>query len=247
VGHPHWREVGFVLFSICWASPAQNFSDLSPTGFMSIVYCRCFETPPTRRARFLYLIPLSQSQSQSYITTDSLSASLSWYQAPTWARDQFFPILSLVIFFDSVGFVDVGRPLWREVGSVLFSICQASPVQNFSGLSPTGLMSIVYCLYFWDSPNQEGQVPVFISAKSKSKPDITTDSLLASLSWYQALTWDPWPIFPILSLFFFFNSFGFVDVGRPLWQEVSGLYFLVFARQHQHSLSQIRVPLDSWT
>jgi hypothetical protein len=34
-----------------------------------------------------------QSQSQSYITTDSLSASLSWYQAPTWdpTRDQFFP------------------------------------------------------------------------------------------------------------------------------------------------------------
>jgi hypothetical protein len=34
-------------------------------------------------------------------------------------------------------------------------------------LSPTGLMSIVYCLYFWDSSNLEGQVPVFISPRNK--------------------------------------------------------------------------------
>jgi hypothetical protein len=37
-------------------------------------------------------------QSQSYITTNSLSVSPSWYQA-------------LSIFFDSFGFIDVGRPL----------------------------------------------------------------------------------------------------------------------------------------
>jgi hypothetical protein len=70
-------------------------------------------------------------------------------------------------FLDSFGYVDVGRPLWREVGSVLFSFCQASPVQPFSDLSPMGLMSIVYCLYFWDSPNLEGQVPVFISPRNR--------------------------------------------------------------------------------
>jgi hypothetical protein len=28
-------------------------------------------------------------------------------------------------------------------------------------------MSIVYCLYFLDSPNQEGQVPVFISPRNR--------------------------------------------------------------------------------
>jgi hypothetical protein len=65
-------------------------------------------------------------------------------------------------FFYSFGFVDVGRPLWREVGSVLFSFCGASPAQPFSDLSPTRLISIVYCVYFWDSPNLEGQVHVFI-------------------------------------------------------------------------------------
>jgi hypothetical protein len=46
----------------------------------------------------------------------------------------------------------VGRPLWREIGSVFFSFCQASPAQPFWDLSPMGLMSIV-CLYFL-----EGQV-----------------------------------------------------------------------------------------
>jgi hypothetical protein len=39
---------------------------------------------------------------------------------------------------------------------VIFSFCRASPAQPFSDLSPTGLMSIFYCLYFWDSPNQDG-------------------------------------------------------------------------------------------
>jgi hypothetical protein len=53
-----------------------------------------------------------------------------------------------------------------EVGSVL-SFCWASPVQPFSDLSPTGRMSTFDCIYFWDSPNQEGQVPVFISPRSR--------------------------------------------------------------------------------
>jgi hypothetical protein len=28
-------------------------------------------------------------------------------------------------------------------------------------------LSIFYCLYFWDSPNLEGQVPVFISPRNR--------------------------------------------------------------------------------
>jgi hypothetical protein len=88
-----------------------------------------------------------QSQGQSYITTDRLSASPSWYQRPTWEPRPIFLILSL-IFFYNFEFVDGGSPLWREVRSVLFSFCRASLAQPFSDLSPTGLMSIVYCLYF---------------------------------------------------------------------------------------------------
>jgi hypothetical protein len=104
------------------------------------------------------------TSSQSHIRTDSLSASPSWYQAPTWDLQTIFPILD---FFYSFRIIDVGRPLWREVGSVLFSFCRASPAQSFSDLSPTGLMSRVYCRYFWNSPNQEGQVLVFISPRSR--------------------------------------------------------------------------------
>jgi hypothetical protein len=57
--------------------------------------------------------------------------------------------------------------LWREVGAVLFSFCWASPARPFSDLSPTGLFSIFYCLYFCDSRNLEGQVPVFISPRNR--------------------------------------------------------------------------------
>jgi hypothetical protein len=32
----------------------------------------------------------SESESESYVTTDGQSASLSWYKAPIWAYDQIF-------------------------------------------------------------------------------------------------------------------------------------------------------------
>jgi hypothetical protein len=40
----------------------------------------------------------SQSQSQSYITTDGQSASLSWCQAPIWDPRPAFLLLSLIVF-----------------------------------------------------------------------------------------------------------------------------------------------------
>jgi hypothetical protein len=50
----------------------------------------------------------------------------------------------------------------RDIESVVFSFCRSLPAQTFSDLSPTELTTIFYCL-IWDSPNLEGQVPVFIS------------------------------------------------------------------------------------
>jgi hypothetical protein len=61
----------------------------------------------------------------------------------------------------------VERPLWREGGSAVFSFCWTSPAQPFSGPSPTGLMSKIYCLNFLDFPNLEGQVPVFIPPRNR--------------------------------------------------------------------------------
>jgi hypothetical protein len=79
-------------------------------------------------------------------------------------------------------------------------------------------ISIFYCLYFWDSPNLEGQVPVFISDRnrvaylnprawgesiSRSQSYITPDGQSASLSWCQAPIWYPRPCFLLLSLITF--------------------------------------------
>jgi hypothetical protein len=49
---------------------------------------------------------------------------------------------------DSCGFVDLGRPLWREDGSAVCNCYWTSPAQSFSGLSPVGLVAIFYCLRF---------------------------------------------------------------------------------------------------
>jgi hypothetical protein len=94
----------------------------------------------------LILTNLSQSRTQSYITTDGQSASPSCCQA-SGTSDQFFPF-PLWLFLDSCGSADVGLPLWREVGFIVFSFCLSSPAQPFSDLSPTELMSKFYCLYF---------------------------------------------------------------------------------------------------
>jgi hypothetical protein len=61
----------------------------------------------------------------------------------------------------------------------------------------------------------------------------------------------PWPISPILSLIIFLDSFGFVDVGRPLRREVgSGFQFLpgitsaAFLRSESHRTHEhILLPL----
>jgi hypothetical protein len=57
--------------------------------------------------------------SQNHITTGSHSASLSWCQTPpSGTRDQFFPSFFCI---NNCRFLDVGRPLWREDGSVIYS------------------------------------------------------------------------------------------------------------------------------
>jgi hypothetical protein len=158
------------LYNCFRALPEQSLSGPNPAELITIIYCLIWDSPkleyqvpvfisPRNRMPQLYPWALGywlHSQSQSYIATDSLS----WCQAPIWDPWPIFPF-SLWLFLDSCGFVDVGHPLWRKVGSVVFSFCRSSPAQPFSYLSPVGLMSIFYCLYFWDSPNLEGQVRDF--------------------------------------------------------------------------------------
>jgi hypothetical protein len=56
-----------------------------------------------------------QSQSQSYFTTDDQSVRKSWFQGPLESHDLIF--ISVDIY--EYCFIDYGRPLWREVGSVI--------------------------------------------------------------------------------------------------------------------------------
>jgi hypothetical protein len=53
-----------------------------------------------------------------------------------------------LLLSDSCGFGDVGRSLWREGGSVVYNCFWPSPVQLFSGPTPVGLVTIIYCLRF---------------------------------------------------------------------------------------------------
>jgi hypothetical protein len=98
-------------------------------------------------------------QSQIYITTDSLSASPSWYQAPIWEPRLIFPILSFIIFGHF-------RVCWCRARSRVCSIlfCRASPAQPFWDLSPTGLKSIAYCLFFETTPTRRARFLYLLSS-----------------------------------------------------------------------------------
>jgi hypothetical protein len=60
-----------------------------------------------------------------------------------------------LLLSDSCGFVDVGRSLWPENGSAVY--IAAGPRQRSHSLVRVP----------WDSPNLEGQVPVFISPRHR--------------------------------------------------------------------------------
>jgi hypothetical protein len=100
---------------------------------------------------------------------------------------------------DDWRFVDMGRPLWREDGSVVYNCSRLLPVQTFSGPTPMGLMTIIYCLRFetslfvasYDSQGYGGGIRVRLNAgahssESASESYITTDGQSASLSWNKA-------------------------------------------------------------
>jgi hypothetical protein len=63
-----------------------------------------------------------------------------------------------VLLSDICGLHVVGRPPWREDGSVIYSY----NLLSLSGPRPSELMTTSYCP-IWDSPNPEGQVPVLYS------------------------------------------------------------------------------------
>jgi hypothetical protein len=105
-----------------------------------------------------------------------------------------------LLLFDSYDLVFVGRPLWREDGSVFCICCWSSPANYFSGPSPLGLVTISYCLRFETSPfvasyesqGNGGDIRLLFHTVISlwvCESYITTDGQSASLSWYIAPTW----------------------------------------------------------
>jgi hypothetical protein len=59
-----------------------------------------------------------------------------------------------------------GAPSLTRGRVCLLQLLLSSPAQSVSGPSPSGLMITIYCLRFWDSPNLEHKVPVFITPRN---------------------------------------------------------------------------------
>jgi hypothetical protein len=72
---------------------------------------------------------------------------------PSGAKTRF------LLMSDSCGFVDVGRPLRREEGSVVYNCCWPSTAQSLSGPSSVTFMSIFYCFRFEISPTRRARSP----------------------------------------------------------------------------------------
>jgi hypothetical protein len=93
-------------------------------GFITISHLQSFIT--------LLLLYTSRSRSRSHIATDGQSVSKSWCRAPLWGSWS-----DVFLLFDIYGLVFVGRPLWREDGSV-FCICYWSFSAVFLGSESLG-------------------------------------------------------------------------------------------------------------
>jgi hypothetical protein len=81
-------------------------------------------------------------------------------------------------------YYSVASPLTRgRVCNLLVNLLLDLPEHSLLGRSPAELTTIFYCL-IWDSPNLEGQVPVFISPRNRVAQlyPRALDSLLAPLT-----------------------------------------------------------------
>jgi hypothetical protein len=145
VGRPLWWEVGTIVFSCCWVSPAQSFPSLSPAGLIRIFYCLYFWDTPN--------LFLSSRNRVAQLHPKALGSLRM--------------LLKLKLYY---GRRSVCGALSEERIGLKFTRTFTSgslQEQSLSGQGPTGLMSIFYCLYFLDSPNLEGQVPVFTSPRNR--------------------------------------------------------------------------------
>jgi hypothetical protein len=77
------------------------------------------------------------------------------------------PKTGFLLLSDSCGFLDVGRFLWRDDGSVVYSCRWSSPAELFSGSSPTEFMTIFYSLRFETPPAWRAKSPCLYPAGTR--------------------------------------------------------------------------------
>jgi hypothetical protein len=93
--------------------PAQSFSGPSPLGLATVFYCLRFVT----------------SESESYVTTDGQSASLSWYKAPiSGLRPDFYCRTEYGIRLTVTFLISWGALSDERTG--LSFVCAAGPCQR---------------------------------------------------------------------------------------------------------------------
>jgi hypothetical protein len=100
-----------------------------------------------------------QSQSQSYVTTDGQSGSLSWCQAPIWGlRSDFYYCQAVTGLLMWGSFSD-------ERTGLTLTIAAGYRPQSFSGPSPGVLVTIFYCLRFDTTPTWKSRCRIYIPRK----------------------------------------------------------------------------------
>jgi hypothetical protein len=90
------------------------------------------------------------------------SASLSWCQAPIWDPRPICLLLSLIIF-RQLRACWCGHPLWREVESVVFSFCWASPAKPLFRSESHGTQEhvLLFLLLVFSQPGGPGSCIYF--------------------------------------------------------------------------------------
>jgi hypothetical protein len=92
-----------------------------------------------------------------WLTTDYSSSRILCYDQRSVSQSvlKYSTHLGLMTRFlllsDNCGLVDMGHSLWWEDAHVVYNCCWSSPAQSFSGPSPVGLATIIYCLRFENS------------------------------------------------------------------------------------------------
>jgi hypothetical protein len=159
---------------------------------------------------------------------DGQSASFSMCKSPSW------PQIIFLLLSESWRIVDVGRPLWREDNSVIYSCFWLSPAQPFKDLSTAGLLTIICCLRF-QTPQpggpdsriyirQEQGGPVIPLGTGLTSGAVTKVKVTLQLTVSQSLCQGMEPTLRFVTRYYFLSEgCCLVSVGRPLWREVGSV------------------------